>query len=95
MLTLDQEHLKGWAEQKNLSYNSWEELLKSEEVINLINNEIEEKNKSLSSFETLKKYIISPREFSIESGELTPSFKVKRHVVTENFRSQLDSLYED
>jgi long-chain acyl-CoA synthetase len=95
VLTLDQEHVKGWAEQKNLSYSSWEELCKSEEVINLINNEIEEKNKSLSSFETLKKFIISPQEFSIESGELTPSFKVKRHVVTQNFKSQLDSLYEE
>lgn len=95
VITLDQEHVQGWAEQNGIPVGTWEELCKNEQVVKLINSEIEEKNKSLSSFETLKKYIISPNEFSIESGELTPSFKVKRHVVTQNFKSQLDALYDE
>lgn len=95
VVSLDPEHVKAWAEQKNIPTTSWEEVCRNEEVIKLIQREIEEKNKSLSSFETLKKFIIAPREFSVESGELTPSFKVKRNVVTENFKSQLNALYED
>ena len=61
----------------------------------LIDKEVQEKNKSLSSFETLKKVIIAPIEFSVESCEMTASLKVKRKVVTENYRTQLDALYED
>jgi long-chain acyl-CoA synthetase len=95
VIALDPEHVQAWAKQNNISFSTWEELCNKEEVKKLIDSEIEEKNKSLSSFETLKKYIVTPREFTIESGELTPSLKVKRHIVTQNFKTQLDSLYED
>ncbi|MGD2245982.1 MAG: long-chain fatty acid--CoA ligase [Candidatus Aminicenantes bacterium] len=95
VVTLDQDHLKEWAAQKGISYSTWEELTQHPDVALLINSEIEEKNKSLASYESLKKVIISPNEFTVESGELTPSFKVKRHIVTENYKAQLDALYED
>jgi long-chain acyl-CoA synthetase len=61
----------------------------------LINNEVQGKNKSLSSFETLKKVLIAPNEFSVESGEQTSSLKVKRQVVIDKYSAQLDALYED
>ena len=95
VVTLDQDHLKEWATQKGISYGTWEDLTQHPDVALLVNSEIEEKNKSLASYETLKKVIIAPNEFTVESGELTPSFKVKRHIVTENYRSKLDALYED
>ena len=94
VVTLDQDQVKDWATKHGIPFSSWEELCKHSKVLELIDNEVQEKNKTLSSFETLKKVLIVPNEFSIDSGELTASLKVKRHVVTENYRAQLDMLYE-
>lgn len=95
IVSLDQEQVMEWATKHGLSYTSWEELPGHPKVVELINNEVQEKNKSLASFETLKKVIIAPNEFSVGSGELTPSLKVKNKVVIEKFRAQLDAMYED
>lgn len=95
VVTLDQEQVEEWATKHGIQVSSWEELYNHPKVVELIDNEIEERNKSLSSFETLKKVLISPNEFSVESGELTSTLKVKRKVVTEKYRDQLDALYED
>ena len=95
VVTLNQDQVKEWATNQGIAVSSWEELCKHPKVVELIDNEVQERNKSLSSFETLKKVIISPNEFSIESGEQTASLKVKRSVVTEKYKGQLDALYED
>ena len=94
VVTLDQDQVKDWATKHGIPFSSWEELCKHSKVEELIDNEVQEKNKTLSPFETLKKVLIVPNEFSIDSGELTALLKVKRHVVTENYRAQLDMLYE-
>jgi long-chain acyl-CoA synthetase len=95
VIALDQEQVGEWATKHGITFSNWEELYKQPKVVELINNEVQEKNKSLASFETLKKIIIAPNEFSVDSGEMTASLKVKRKVVTENYRAQLDTLYED
>ena len=56
--------------------------------------EIEKKNKGLASYESIKKFEIVPRDFSIEGGELTPTLKVKRKVVVEKYKDEIESLYE-
>jgi long-chain acyl-CoA synthetase len=95
VVTLDQDQVEDWAAKQGIQFSSWEELCQHPKVVDLINNEVQEKNKSLSSFETLKKILIAPHEFSVKSGEQTSSFKIKRQVVTEKYRAQLDALYED
>jgi long-chain acyl-CoA synthetase len=95
IVALEQEQVKEWATKHGIAFASWEELPTHPKVVELINNEVQEKNKLLASFETLKKVIIAPNEFSVDSGEMTASLKVKRQVVTENYKTQLDSLYED
>ena len=94
VVALDQEQVEEWATKHGIAFSSWEDLHEHPKVVELIDNEVQEKNKFLASFETLKKVIIAPREFSVDSGEMTPSLKVKRKVVTDNFRAQLDELYE-
>lgn len=95
VVTLDQDQVKEWAVKHGIQFSSWEELCKHPKVVELINNEVQEKNKSLSSFETLKKVLIAPNEFSVKSGEQTSSLKIKRKVVTEKYKAQLEALYED
>jgi long-chain acyl-CoA synthetase len=95
VVTLNQDHVGEWATKHGIQFSSAEELSKHPKVVELIDNEVQEKNKSLSSFETLKKVIIAPNEFSVESGEQTSSLKVKRQVVIDKYRTQLESLYKD
>ncbi len=95
VVTLDKEQVETWATKQGISSGSWEELCSHPKVVELIDNEVAEKNKILSSFETLKKVLIVPEEFSIESGEMTSSLKIKRNAVTEKYKDRLDALYED
>ena len=95
VVTINQDQVGEWATKQDIPFGNWEELSKHPKVVKLIDNEVQEKNKSLSSFETLKKIIIAPNEFSVESGEQTSSLKVKRQIVIDKYRTQLDALYED
>lgn len=58
-----------------------------------IEKEIKRINSTLASYESIKRFEILPRDFSIEEGELTPSLKVKRKVCIEHFRETIDSMY--
>jgi len=87
------EEIERFALIEKISYSNHAELAKSEKVVELITGEIEECNAHLSNFETIKKFAIVEKDFSIESGELTPTMKVKRKVVVEKYRNILDSFY--
>ncbi len=95
VVTLDREQVEEWATKQGISADSWGDLCAHPKVVELIDNEVAEKNKTLSSFETLKKVLIVPEEFSIESGEMTSSLKIKRNAVTEKYKDRLNALYED
>ena len=66
-----------------------------EELINLSYKYINELNKSLASYESIKKIIISPFEFSTENGFLTPSMKLKRNLVETHFKNEINALYAE
>lgn len=51
-------------------------------------------NKSLASYETVKRFKVLPHDFTLESGELTPSLKLKRKVIVKKYQAEIDSLYE-
>jgi long-chain acyl-CoA synthetase len=70
-----------------------EALVTRDDVIALYDEVVEAVNRDLSQFEKIKKFRILPREFTIESGELTPSLKVKRKAVEQNWRAEIDALY--
>ena len=70
-----------------------EDLASDPKVRELIQAEVEERNKQLASYETIKRFEILPNDFSIESGELTPTLKVKRKVVAEKYKEQIEALY--
>ncbi len=95
VVTLDKGQVEEWATKQGVQTSGWEELCGHLKVKELIDSEVAEKNKLLSSFETLKKVLISPDEFSIASGEMTASLKVKRGVVTGKYQDRLEALYED
>jgi long-chain acyl-CoA synthetase len=71
------------------------ELVTRPDVVALYQEIVDSLNRDLSQFERIKRIAILPREFSIESGELTPSLKVKRKVVEEKWRETIESLYAE
>ncbi len=92
LVTLDMDNIQQFAAEHRISYQDPSELLQNSSVRALIEAEIAEKNKELASFETIKRFTIVP-EFTIENGMLTPTLKVKRNVVAERFRAQIDAMY--
>jgi len=71
------------------------ELVTRPDVVALYDEVIDALNRDLSQFERIKKVRLLPREFSIESGELTPTLKVRRKAVEQNWRAAIDELYND
>ena len=71
------------------------DLSKNDKVRNLIQEEVDKVNKELSPWETVKKFVLLEEPFTIESGELTPTHKTKRPVITERYQEEIDSMYED
>jgi long-chain acyl-CoA synthetase len=85
--------LKEWCKAHNIKATTNEEIVKSAEVNKMLQGEINEKNKSFGNWETIKRFDLLPNEWTIEGGELTPTTKVKRKVVMEKYKDQIESLY--
>jgi long-chain acyl-CoA synthetase len=64
-------------------------------LIERIQQTVNALNARQASYATIKRFAILPRDFTQETGELTPTLKVKRKVVTERHRALLDSFYEE
>ncbi len=89
------EALKKWAGRNNVSFSSVPELLKDEKIIGLYQRKIDEINKDLARYEQVKKFALLEEEMTLETGELTPTLKVKRRIVDEKHKDLIDSLYAD
>jgi long-chain acyl-CoA synthetase len=68
-------------------------LVAREDVIALYKEIVDALNKELSQYERIKRFALLPAEFSVESGELTPTLKVKRKIVEQKWAEQIESLY--
>lgn len=95
LITLDPEAMEGWAKENGMEGRSYVEIVRSEPVKAMVAAHVEELNSRLNRWETVKKYRILDHDFTIESGELTPSMKVKRNVVETNNASLIAQMYED
>ena len=89
------EQLEKWAKQKNLLWTDRRQLLAMPTVKAKMDKEIREQLEGLASYETPKKIGLLEHDFSIERGELTPKMSVKRKVVDKQYKSVIDSLYEE
>jgi len=93
LVTLNYDATEKFAEEHDLSYKDRESLAENPKIKELIRRAIADANSQLASFESIKNFAIVPMDFTIESGELTPSLKVKRKVVDANYRVLIDRLY--
>ena len=85
--------LEEWARIKSIPFSSHAELINSPKVQELYERIVEALNENLAQFQKLKKVLLVPDEFSIVSGELTPSLKLKRRFVEQKYKAEIDNLY--
>jgi long-chain acyl-CoA synthetase len=94
LITVDADNVKAFAEERSIDTTSLDDLLKNQEVNDLIRSVVEEKNAELASFETIKEFRLLD-EFSIENGLLTPTLKVKRNIAMERFEAVIEEMYRE
>jgi long-chain acyl-CoA synthetase len=95
LVTLDPEALSGWAQENGHAGKSYAELVATDDVVNLVQGYVDQLNLELNRWETIKKFRLLDHDLTVESGELTPSMKVKRNVVEENHQATIDAMYAD
>jgi len=85
--------LEDWAHANGVSFNSRQELVAAPRVRELYRGIVEDLNKKLAHFETIKKVIVVPDEFTVATDEITPTLKLKRRVIEAKYKQQIDDLY--
>ncbi len=93
LVTLDEEALRKWARENGREGKPYAELAALPEVHALLQPYVDQLNRELPSYETVKKFAVLPADFSQDSGELTASLKVKRKAVEKKYKTVLDGLY--
>jgi long-chain acyl-CoA synthetase len=93
LITLDPDAMATWGEQNGMPGASYEEIVTSIAVRDVIAGHIDELNARLERWETIKRFAILPQDLTVEEGDLTPSLKVKRKVVEMKYADTLDRMY--
>lgn len=87
------EAVKEYARKKKIQYRNLEELVRDSEIRRLIEQRIETLQEGLASFEKIKKFTLLPREFSMETGELTNTLKLRRPVIASRYAHEIEAMY--
>jgi long-chain acyl-CoA synthetase len=87
--------LEEWARGNNIRFSSRTELVANPKVQSLYDGIVENINQKLARFEKLKRVLLVPDEFTVDNGVLTPTLKVRRRVIEERYRGQIDELYAE
>ena len=93
LIVPDYEALKDFAVKNKIAYKSMEELLRDERVVEMLAQRMEQLQKGLASFEKIKKFTLLPKAFTMESGELTNTLKIRRPVINRNFAKEIEGMY--
>jgi long-chain acyl-CoA synthetase len=95
LIVLDPDIALAWAAQRGITGVGMEELARHPDVVAAITAGVAEANSHLARIEQIKRFAILPREWTPESGELTPTQKLKRRVVLDRYAEEIASLYAD
>ena len=94
LITIDQESLKSWVAANKKQGASMADLAVDSQLISVIQTAVDEANKAVSKAESIRKFRILTSDFTIAGGQLTAKLSVKRHVIAQEFASEIEALYE-
>ena len=87
------EALKGYAAQNNITYELVDELMENPQICKMMEERIAELQKDMAPYEKIKKFRLIKRGFTIESGELTSTLKLRRAVILQNYATMIEEMY--
>ena len=93
LIVPDFEELKAYADKKHIEHHTIEELVNSPDIHKMIEERINDYQKDLASYEQVKRFVLLPKPFTMESGELTNTLKIKRAVINKRYRPLIDAMY--
>jgi long-chain acyl-CoA synthetase len=94
LITLDPEEIGPWANERGLP-TDMSELVQTDQIRELVQNELDRANANYARVEQVKKFALLDHDLTQESGELTPTLKLKRNVVNERYQDVFESLYNN
>jgi long-chain acyl-CoA synthetase len=89
------EKLEEYAKLNHISYVNRRDLVQNDAILRFLMGEVDKSTPHLAPYEKIKKIGLLERDFEIESGEITPTLKVKRKIVEDKYKALIDSLYAD
>jgi len=93
LIVPDYEALKEYADAHKIAYSSESELTGNEKIYKLIEDDMSKLQKKLANYERVRKFALLDKPFTIETGEITPSLKIKRKVVEEKYNYLIEQMY--
>ncbi|MFI1733552.1 AMP-dependent synthetase/ligase [Streptomyces acidicola] len=93
LIALDEPTLLGWAKENGMGGKSYEDVVASPAMVELIDGYVQRLNAGLQRWQTVKKFRLLPRDLDVEHGELTPSLKLKRPVVEREYQHLIEEMY--
>ncbi|UCG63880.1 MAG: long-chain fatty acid--CoA ligase [Deltaproteobacteria bacterium] len=94
LIIIDEDNVVKYAQDNKVQFSTYRDLTQSPEIIKLIDNEVKKVNSGLSRVEQIKKFTILPKRLYEEDGEVTPTMKVKRKSINEQFGDLIEAMYK-
>src|SRR5699024_2252791 len=94
LIATDFERLESHAKAENIAYSSWEDLMTNEEIQYIYRREVRSNARELASHEKVRDCRLVPDEFTVETGELTPTLKVKRRIVEDKYGHLIADIFD-
>jgi long-chain acyl-CoA synthetase len=87
------EYLRDWAKDNEINFSSNKDLVSNQKVIDAIQKEVDECNCHFGKWEQIKRFELTPDEWTIDGGHLTPTMKMKRSVIKKIYQNLYDKIY--
>ncbi len=92
LIVPSRETIENYAKERKIEYETYEELLEKKEIVQIISEVIAEVNSSLASYEQIKAFKLIPKSFTVDSGLLTPTLKIRRKKIAEKYNKEIESM---
>ena len=93
LITLDQEKVTAFAEQKSIPFTDFADLVQHPDVQQLVVNAVQEVNANLARVEQIKKWHVFDRDFAMEAEEVTPTLKLRRKIIVQHYHREVESMF--
>ena len=87
--------LEEYARTHDIAYNSREDLCRDKRIIRMLTERIDTLQQALAHYEQVKRFTLLPHHLSMEKGELTNTLKIRRRVLNENYKAEIEKMYEE